>query len=61
LIYDPAIPRHEAPIIDLEDVGLSNGKVIAPSRLLPKPVFEYLNPRTRISFYFDHSIFRHHT
>ena len=60
LIYDPAIPRHEAPIIDLEDVGLSIGKVIAPSRL-PKPVFEYLNPRTRISFYFDHSNIPSHT
>ena len=60
LIYDPAIPRHEAPIIDLEDVGISIGKVIAPSRL-PKPVFEYLNPRTRISFYFDHSNIPSHT
>ena len=54
LIYDPSIPRQEAPIIDLEDVGLTIGKVISPSRL-PAPVFEYLNPRTRISFYFDHS------
>ena len=54
LIYDPAIPRQEAPIIDLEDVGLTIGKVISPTRL-PAPVFEYLNPRTRISFYFDHS------
>jgi len=54
LIYDPTIPRQEAPIIDLEDVGLTIGKVISPTRL-PAPVFEYLNPRTRISFYFDHS------
>jgi len=54
LIYDPAIPRQEAAVIDLEDVGLTIGKVLAPTRL-PAPVFEYLNPRTRISFYFDHS------
>ena len=40
--------------------GMSIGKVIAPSRL-PKPVFEYLNPRTRISFYFDHSNIPSHT
>ncbi|GAA4498415.1 HD-GYP domain-containing protein [Pseudaeromonas paramecii] len=54
LLYDPMIPRQEAAIIDLEDAGLSIGKVIAPSRL-PEPVFEYLNPRTRISFYIDYT------
>lgn len=54
LIYDPAIPRQEAAIIDLEETGLRIGKVLSPNRL-PPPVFEYLNPRTRISFYFDHS------
>ncbi|MFC3912525.1 HD-GYP domain-containing protein [Pseudaeromonas sharmana] len=54
MLYDPSIPRQEAAIIDLEDVGLSIGKVLAPTRL-PPPVFEYLNPRTRISFYFEHS------
>ncbi|MGL4205869.1 MAG: HD-GYP domain-containing protein [Aeromonadaceae bacterium] len=54
LVYDPAIPRQEAAVIDLEDAGLSIGKVLSPTRL-PAPIFEYLNPRTRISFYFDHS------
>ena len=54
LVYDPAIPRQEAAIIDLEEAGLTIGKVVAPQRL-PPAVFEYLNPRTRISFYFDHS------
>ena len=54
LVYDPAIPRQEAAIIDLEEAGLTIGKVVVPQRL-PPAVFEYLNPRTRISFYFDHS------
>jgi HD-GYP domain-containing protein (c-di-GMP phosphodiesterase class II) len=54
MVYDPSIPRQEAPVIDLEDAGLTIGKVISPTRL-PTAVFEYLNPRVRISFYFDHS------
>ena len=54
LVYDPAIPRQEAAIIDLEEAGLTIGKVLIPQRL-PPAVYEYLNPRTRISFYFDHS------
>ncbi|MCS3457275.1 putative nucleotidyltransferase with HDIG domain [Aeromonas sp. BIGb0405] len=52
LLYDPGIPRQEAAIIDLSQVGLTIAKVIHPKRL-PPAVFEYLNPRTRISYYFD--------
>lgn len=54
LIYDATVPRHEAAIIDLEHVGLSIAKVISPRRL-PPAIFEYLNPRTRISYYFEHN------
>lgn len=53
LIYDPRIPRQEAAIIDLEQAELTVAKVIHPRRL-PPAVFEYLNPRTRISYYFEH-------
>ncbi|MCS3461384.1 DUF3391 domain-containing protein [Aeromonas sp. BIGb0445] len=52
LLYDPGIPRQEAAIIDLSQVGLTIAKVIHPKRL-PPAVFEYLNPRTRISYYFE--------
>lgn len=52
LIYDPKVPRNEAAIIDLELVGLSIAKVIHPKRL-PPAIFEYLSPRTRISYYFE--------
>ncbi|MFQ2091215.1 HD-GYP domain-containing protein [Aeromonas taiwanensis] len=54
LVYDPRIPRQEAAIIDLEETGLAIVKVIHPKRL-PPAVFEYLNPRTRISYYFEHN------
>ncbi len=42
----------EAVIIDLQQAELSIAKVIHPKRL-PPAVFEYLNPRTRISYYFE--------
>lgn len=50
----PRIPRQEAAIIDLEQAELTIAKVIHPKRL-PPAVFEYLNPRTRISYYFEHN------
>lgn len=53
-VYDPAIPRNEAPIIDLEAAQITIERALKP-KALPPEVFEYLNPRTRISFYYDHS------
>ncbi|MGY5451786.1 HD-GYP domain-containing protein [Agarivorans sp. MS3-6] len=53
-VYDPNIPRTEAPIIDLEAAGLTIEKALKPSAL-PEAIFEYLNPRARISYYFDHN------
>ena len=52
LIYDPRILPQEAAIIDLQQAGLAIARVISPKRL-PPAVFEYLNPRTRISYYFE--------
>lgn len=52
LIYDPEVPRAEAPIIDLEERELSITGVINPSKL-PEQIYEYLNPRSRISYYFE--------
>ncbi|GGB17501.1 HD-GYP domain-containing protein [Agarivorans gilvus] len=53
-VYDAAIPRSEAPIIDLEAAGLTIEKALKPGAL-PEAVFEYLNPRTRISYFFDNN------
>ncbi|GAA5218820.1 HD-GYP domain-containing protein [Corallincola platygyrae] len=52
LLYDPGIPRTEATIVNLEEVDFSIAKALPPRRLKPE-VYEYLNPRTRISYYFD--------
>ncbi|MCE2596883.1 hypothetical protein K6Y31_19090 [Motilimonas cestriensis] len=53
LVFDPAVPRTEAPIIDLEEAELTIEKVIKPQSL-PPSVHEYLNPRVRTSYYFEH-------
>ncbi|USD65598.1 HD-GYP domain-containing protein [Vibrio sp. SCSIO 43136] len=52
LLYDPNVPRNQAPILDLAGSDLKIEAAILPSRL-PEKVREYLNPRTRISYFFD--------
>lgn len=52
LIYDADIPRNEAPIISLNEKGLSILRVISPSKL-PDNVKEYLNLRSRINYFFE--------
>ena len=52
LLYDPSVPSNEAPILDLEESELRIEQAIAPSKL-PEQVYTYLNPRLRISFYFE--------
>jgi len=54
LIYDAEVPRAEAPIIDLEQLELTITGVIKPDKL-PERIYEYLNPRSRISYYFETS------
>lgn len=55
LIYEPAVPKHEAVILDLEDEPeLQIVKNIRPAQL-PQQVFDYLNPRKRMTYYFDAS------
>ncbi|EMQ2876065.1 HD-GYP domain-containing protein [Vibrio navarrensis] len=52
LVYDPTVPRTQAPIIDLADKDIKIISAIHPSKL-PEKVKEYLNPRSRISYFFD--------
>lgn len=53
LIYDPAIPKREAVILDLEaEPELQVVKSIHPTQL-PQEIFDYLNPRKRMTYFFD--------
>lgn len=51
LIYDPDVPKEEALWLDLSvDPDLKVEKTLRPGEL-DKAVFEYLEPRTRVSYY----------
>lgn len=51
VVYDPRIPKEEALIYDMrEEPSLTIEGSIRPSHLDPE-IFEYLSPRTRITYY----------
>ncbi|AZP12823.1 HD-GYP domain-containing protein [Undibacterium parvum] len=54
MVYDEEIPKDEAIILDLavenQDLGISAS--IRPG-LLPRAIFDYLNPRKRVNYYVD--------
>lgn len=54
LVYDADIPKEDAIILDLADEGsdLSISASIRPG-VLPKTIFNYLNPCKRVNYYFD--------
>ena len=54
LVYDDEIPKEEAIILDLsaESKDLSISASIRPG-LLPRAIFDYLNPRKRVNYYVD--------
>lgn len=52
LIYDPSVPSNEAPVLDLEQSELTIERALHPQKL-PEPIRQYLNPRARISYYFE--------
>ncbi|KAB1459765.1 HD-GYP domain-containing protein [Vibrio panuliri] len=52
LVYDPSVPRAQAPIIDLAQKEIKIVNAVLPNKL-PDKVKEYLNPRARISYFFD--------
>lgn len=53
LVYDPDIPKDEAVIINLErESDLNISRSLRPGQL-PREVYQYLNPRKRVTYYFD--------
>lgn len=53
LVYDPDIPKDEAVIVDLEqESDLNISKSLRPGQL-SREVYQYLNPRKRVTYYFD--------
>jgi len=54
LIYDPSIPKNEAPIISLSKEKLKIEKVILATKL-PEKIQEYLNLNSSVSYYFENN------
>lgn len=53
LLYDPAIPKEEAVFFDLdEEPELAIVRTLRPAELRPE-VHDYLNPRTRVSYFLE--------
>ncbi len=53
LLYDAAVPKEEAAMLNLEtEIDLTISRSIRPA-LLPPPVYAYLSPRRRITYFFD--------
>lgn len=53
IVHDASVPKEEPIIVDLDqEPELSISKTIRPAQL-PREVFEYLSPRSRITYYFD--------
>ncbi|WOT03903.1 HD-GYP domain-containing protein [Shewanella youngdeokensis] len=52
LVYDPLVPKEQAPIIDLAHEGISIIRCLPPSAL-PEKVLQYLNPREKMNYYFS--------
>jgi len=53
IVYDPKIPKEKAIVLDLEqEPEISIAKAVSPASL-PLRVSNYLNPRKRITYFFD--------
>jgi putative nucleotidyltransferase with HDIG domain len=50
LLYDPEVPKDEAVFFDLDDEpDLKVVRTLRPG-ILPKEIYDYLNPRTRVTY-----------
>ena len=55
IVYDAAVPKHEALILDLEqEPRLGIAACLRPS-LLPREALEYLNPRQQLTYFVEPS------
>ncbi len=53
LVYDPAVPREEAVLVELEQAQeVSIVRTVRPQQL-PDAALDYLSPKARLAYYFD--------
>ncbi|MDA0191467.1 MAG: HD-GYP domain-containing protein, partial [Proteobacteria bacterium] len=55
MLHDESVPKEEAILLDLEqETDINIARAVRPA-LLPPPVYAYLSPRRRVSYFFDSS------
>jgi len=53
VVYDEDVPKEEAILVDMDvEADVNIAKAIRPAQL-PRDIFNYLNPRRQVSYYFD--------
>ena len=53
VVYDADIPKEEAILVDMQhEAEVNIAKAIRPAQL-PREIYNYLNPRKQVSYYFD--------
>ncbi|MBE0621464.1 MAG: DUF3391 domain-containing protein [Burkholderiales bacterium] len=53
VVYDADIPKEDAILVDMEhEAEVNIAKAIRPAQL-PREIYNYLNPRKHVSYYFD--------
>jgi len=56
MVHDPAVPAEEALILDLEHTDAPGIRRSVKPSVLPKAVFDYLSPRSRICYFFERAM-----
>lgn len=56
IVHDPAVPSDEALILDLEQAEAPGIRRSLKPGLLPKAVYDYLSPRSRICYFFERAL-----
>jgi HD-GYP domain-containing protein (c-di-GMP phosphodiesterase class II) len=55
LVYEPSVPKGQAPVLDLLETADINIKSCLASVMVPKEVLDYLNPRGRVAYFYSRS------
>lgn len=53
LVHEPSLPRSEALVMDLEHTPNLGIRRSLPASKVPRPAIEFLDPRPRVSYYFE--------
>lgn len=53
LVYEPSVPKGQAPVLDLLETADINIKNCLASVMVPKDVLDYLNPRGRVAYFYS--------